>query len=78
MNLNNTYFYGVKNMNIKINTICDINQYFGEMCTDDLISLYNLLGQYNQLYIDQENGELIGDGTRLGIYTDYFLGAKHE
>lgn len=58
---------------MNINTIYDINQYFDGMDTDDLINLYCLLGQYNQLYIDQENGELIGDGNRLGIYTDYFF-----
>lgn len=59
-------------MNIIINTIYDINTYFDGMDTDCLIQLYYLLGQYNRLYIDRENGELIGDGTRLGIYTDYF------
>lgn len=59
-------------MNITLNTIYDINTYFDCMDTDCLIQLYYLLGQYNRLYIDRENGELIGDGTRLGIYTDYF------
>ena len=60
------------NKNININTIYDINTYFDELDTDCLLQLYYLLGQYNQLYIDPVNGELVGDGTHLGIYTDYF------
>ena len=64
-------FYGVLKMEIAINTIYDINQYFDCMDTDCLLQLYYLLGQYNQLYIDQETGEIVGDGNRLGIYTDY-------
>lgn len=59
-------------MNITLNTIYDINTYFDGMDTDCLLQVYYLLGQYNQLYIDQESGELVGDGDHLGIYTDYF------
>ncbi len=59
-------------MKIAINTIYDINQYFDCMDTDCLMQLYYLLGQYDQLYIDPMSGEIVGDGNRLGIYTDYF------